>query len=387
MRMSFNVLKNTVTKGVLYTYGSVGINMMSFLLVQPLLFRFLSEDYVKFIYISFVQAFISVFEMPFATMLTADDLGNHEKTVYGLSLKVFVFFGALVFLIQIILHTQDIYFIILVSMAVIARANSNILRGINNSKLKFNLNFKIGLLGAILRNFIPLLFLILGCSFEIFWLVFTISFLIENVIYRSSSNLHLTAIFTNSRYHFNHLKKRMVSLGAIAVLGLVTTQVERYTLLNGVIESSKSIAALYYQYISAIIALLMPVGQLYLALTKNAITINHYRLVKILKIITILFLLAFMVIYLLNILHSILLILTIVFISIAFNVFWYYIVVKQSESMLSIIPFSLSIIVLLLSYTSELDLRQFLRILMLSGLFANLGYVVLAHLNSNGVDL
>ena len=264
MRISFDLLKNTITKGVLYTYGSVGINMVSFLLVQPVLFRYLSEDYVKFIYISFVQAFVSVFEMPFATMLTADDLGYHERTVYGLSLKVFVFFGAIVFLIQLILNTQDIYFIVLVSMAAIARANSNILRGINNSRLKFKLNFKIGFLGVILRNFISVLFLIFGSSFEIFWLVYTMSFLIENMIYRFSSNLHLTAIFTDSRYYFNHLKKRMFSLGAIAVLGLATTQVERYILLNGVMESNKPISALYYQYWRAISQYLLCIINIYL---------------------------------------------------------------------------------------------------------------------------
>jgi hypothetical protein len=356
--------------------------MVSFLLVQPFLFRFLSEDYVKFIYISFVQAFISVFEMPFATILTADDLGNHEKNVYGLSLKVFVFFGALVFLIQLMLHEQDIYFIILVSMAVIARANSNILRGINNSKLKFQLNFKIGFLGAILRNFIPVLFLILGSSIEIFWFVFTISFLIENVYYRYSSNLDLTAIFTDSRYYFNQLKKRMASLGAIAVLGLATTQVERFILLNKVMENSKPITALYYQYLSALIAFLMPVGQLYLALTKNAMIIDHYKLTRLLRLFTVTFFLIFTIIYVLDIFSSIFVILSVLIISIIFNVLWYYIVVKHSQSILSVIPFLFSISVLIFFYNSNLDLHQFLSVMMLSGLAANLGYIVLTHLKS-----
>jgi hypothetical protein len=247
------------------------------------------------------------------------------------------------------------------------------------------LNFKIGFLGAILRNFIPVLFLIIGSSKEIFWLVFAISFLIENVFYRYSSNLHLNAIFTDSSYYFNELKKRMASLGAIAVLGLATTQIERYILLNGVMENSKPITALYYQYLSALIALLMPVGQLYLALTKNAIRIDHYKLTRLLKLFTVTFLLTSTIIYVLDIHSSIFLFLSVLIISIIFNVLWYYIVVKNSQSLLSVIPFLFSISVLLFFYNIDLDLHQFLSVLMLSGLAANLGYIVLSYFNPSGV--
>ena len=380
MRLPIDLLKNTISKGVLFTYASVGVSMVTFLLVQPILFKHLSEDYIKFIYISFIQAFVSVFEMPFATMLTADNLGKNEKGVYGLSLQIFGLLGVLVFLLQVIFKTQDIYFILLVSTVVTVRANSNILRGYNNSKLKFKLNFKIGLTGAILRNFISVIFLILTGSFNVFWTVYTISFLIENFIYRSSSNLSFTAILINSGSHYPYLKKRLLSLGVIAVLGLVTTQVERYILLNRVIESDKPISTLYYQYLSALIALLMPIGQLYLAFTKETMVIDHQNLTLILKKITILFisvstLLCFAYIDQIKYCE-----IAILMLSIVFNVFWYYIIVKHSNNLLNVLPFVLSIVVLLTVYRGMKDGIQFMRILMLSNLAANLGYVIVAHL-------